>query len=141
MRNFSRLCNPISRLSFHNCLSFVLGVAQILLLMPANLHAQAVSRINGTVMDQAGAAILDAKVTVTNVDTNVSQTTATTSVGTYLVIDLIPGTYIVKVEKAGFKVFLNKNVAVVGGATSTADATLEPGTVTETIEVTAPAVS
>jgi len=57
MRNFSRLCNPISRLSFHNCLSFVLGVAQILLLMPANLHAQAVSRINGTVMDQAGAAI------------------------------------------------------------------------------------
>src|SRR2546427_803976 len=37
--------------------------------------------------------------------------------------------------------FSDKNVGVVGGATSTADATLVPGTVTETIEVIAPAVS
>src|SRR5712692_1279825 len=63
------------------------------------LHAQAVSRINGLVTDQAGGAIPDAKVTVTNVDTNVSKTTVSSSVGTYLITDLIPGTYTVKVEK------------------------------------------
>src|SRR5208282_4663722 len=55
--------------------------------------------------------------------------------------DLVPGTYNVKVEKAGFKSFVNNGVVVVGGATSTADAVLATGTVTETVEVTAPAVS
>src|SRR2546421_11098339 len=137
MKNLSRFRTPISQLAARQCRSFVLGVALVLLLAPAHLHAQAVSRINGTVTDQADAAVPDAKVTVTNVDTNVSQTTVTTSAGTYLVIDLIPGTYIVKVEKAGFKSFVDKNVVVVGGATSTANATLVPGTVTETVEVMA----
>jgi len=93
------------------------------------------------VIDQAEASIPDAKVTVTNVDTNVSQTALTTSAGTYLIVDLIPGTYVVKVEKTGFKTFVSKNVAVVGGATSTVNATLDPGTVTEIVEVTAPAVA
>src|SRR5437773_5046059 len=141
MKNFCGFSNPVFRLAARQCLSFVLGVALLLLLVPANLHAQAVSRINGTVTDEAGAAVPDAKVTVTNVDTNVSQTTTTTSAGTYLVIDLIPGTYVVKVEKTGFKAYVSKNVTVVGGATSTVNATLEPGTVTETVEVIAPAVA
>ena len=44
-------------------------------------------------------------------------------------------------EKTGFKTFVSKNVAVVGGATSTVNASLEPGTVTETVEVTAPALA
>ena len=78
---------------------------------------------------------------MTNVDTNVSQMTTTTSAGTYLVIDLIPGTYSVKIEKTGFKTFVSKNVTVVGGATSTVNAALDPGTVTETVEVIAPAVA
>src|SRR5690242_6114307 len=141
MKNFSDFRNCISRLTSRSGLASLCGIALLLFLLPANVHGQAVSRINGTVTDEAGAAVPDAKVTVMNVDTNVSQTTTTTSAGTYLVIDLIPGTYSVKVEKTGFKTFSNKNVVVVGGATSTADATLVPGTVTETVEVIAPAVS
>src|SRR5690242_8845496 len=140
MNSFSNFCNCISRLTSRRGLAFVCGFA-LLLLLPANTHGQAVSRINGEVTDQAGAEVPDAQVTVTNVDTNVSKTTTTTSAGTYLVIDLIPGTYTVKVEKAGFKAFVSKNVTVVGGATSTVNATLNPGTVTETIEVTAPAIA
>src|SRR5213080_3886149 len=141
MKNFSDFRNCISRLTSRRGLAFACGFALLLLFLPANLHGQAVSRINGTVTDQSGAAVPDAKVTVTNVDTNVSQTTVTTSVGTYLIVDLNPGTYIVKVEKAGFKSFVDKNVVVVGGATSTANATLDPGAVTETVEVTAPEVA
>jgi len=118
-----------------------LAMCALCLSCPQNLHAQAVSRINGTVTDQAGAAVPDATVTITNVDTNVSSTTTTTSVGTYLVIDLIPGTYTVKVEKVGFNTYLVKDVVVAGGATSTANATLAPRTIAETIEVIAPAVS
>src|SRR5205807_9261227 len=141
MKIFSRFRNPISLLASRFWPAFALAVNLSLFLAPANLHAQAVSRINGEVTDQAGAVVPEAKVTVTNVDTNVSQTTSTTSAGTYLVIDLIPGTYVVKIEKIGVKTFVSKNVAVVGGATSTVNGALVPGTVTETVEVTAPALA
>ncbi|HKW62917.1 MAG TPA: carboxypeptidase regulatory-like domain-containing protein [Candidatus Acidoferrum sp.] len=141
MNSFSDFRNCISHLISRRGLTLVCGFALLLLILPANVHGQAVSRINGTVADQAEAAVPDAKVTVTNVDTNVSKDTTTTSAGTYLVIDLIPGTYTVKVEKAGFKTFVSTNVTVVGGATSTVNATLQPGTVTETVEVIAPAVA
>lgn len=140
MKNSSSFRNCVSRLTLRWGLVFVCAFA-LLLLLPANVRGQAVSRINGEVTDQAGAEVPDATVTVRNVDTNVSKTTTTTSAGTYLVIDLIPGTYSVKVEKAGFKTFVSTNVTVVGGATSTVNATLNPGTITETVEVIAPAVT
>ena len=140
MKTFSKFRNRISRLSSRFWLASVL-LFGLSLFLPIKSHAQAVSRINGELTDQAGAVIPDAKVTVTNVDTNVSQMTTTTSAGTYLVIDLIPGTYSVKIEKTGFKTFVSKNVTVVGGATSTVNAALDPGTVTETVEVIAPAVA
>lgn len=136
------LCSGVrNRMASRYGLFAGLAVCLAVLLCPGELRAQAVSRINGTVTDQTGAEVPDAKVTVTNIDTNVSTSTTTTSAGTYLVIDLNPGTYNVKVEKAGFNSFIDRNVVVVGGATSTANATLKPGTVSETIEVTAPAVS
>jgi len=143
MEAILRLCSGVrnNRAAVRHGLVAGLAICLAVLLCPREVRAQAVSRINGTVADQTGAEIAEAKVTVTNVDTNVSQTTVTTSAGTYLIIDLNPGIYIVKVEKAGFKSFINRNVEVVGGATSTADATLQPGTVSETIEVTAPAVA
>ena len=98
MKIFSNFRNPISRLASRFWLAGVL-LFSLSLSLPINSHAQAVSRINGEVTDQAGAIVPDAKVTVTNVDTNVSQVTSTTTAGTYLVVDLIPGTDIVKEEK------------------------------------------
>src|SRR5438046_10255232 len=138
MKNFSDFLTCLSRLTSRLGLAFACGFALLLLFLPANLHGQAVSRINGTVVDEAGAAVPDAKVTVTNVDTNVSQTTTTTSAGTYLVIDLIPGPYVVKIEKIEFKTFVSKNVAVVGGGTSTVNGALVPAAGTEPVVVTAP---
>ena len=142
MESILRLCSGVrNRMAVRHGLVAVLATCLAVLLCPGEVRSQAVSRINGTVTDQSGAGVPDAKVTVTNVDTNVSQTTVTTSAGTYLIVDLIPGNYNVKVEKAGFKSFVDKNVVVTGGATSTADATLAPGTVTETVEVIAPEVA
>src|SRR5579864_5967372 len=140
MNNLRGLVHTIARKALKGWVSGFMAAAFLLLLMPLNLYGQAVSRINGEVTDQGGAVVADAKVTVTNVDTNVSQTTTTTSAGTYLIIDLVPGTYVVKVEKMGFRSSVTNNVLVVGGATSTANAILQPGTVSETIEVSAPSV-
>ncbi len=112
-----------------------------LLVTPSRLHAQALSGINGTVTDSSGATVADASVTITNVDTNVSRKTVTTSAGTYYVTDLIPGTYTVKVEKSGFKASVQQKVIVVGGATSTANAMLQTGEISQEVVVNAPSVA
>ena len=106
-----------------------------------HLHAQALSGINGTVTDTSGAVVAGASITATNVDTRVAKKAVATSAGTYYITDLIPGTYVVRVERSGFKVFVQQNVIVVGGATSTANAVLEPGAVQEEVQVSAPSVS
>lgn len=106
-----------------------------------SLHAQVLSGINGTVTDASGASVAGASITITNVDTNVSKKAVATSAGTYYVTDLIPGTYTVRVQQSGFKVFVQQNVIVVGGATSTANAVLQPGTVEEEVQVNAASVA
>jgi hypothetical protein len=114
-----------------------LSVALLLLSSPSGLRAQALSGINGTVTDPGGVPVPDAKVTITNIDTRVARTAITSSAGTYYITDLISGAYTVKVEKVGFKSFVQNNVNVQAGTQSTANASLVLGAVTETIEVTA----
>lgn len=140
MNHLTGLVHAIAGTTRTRWVSSFMAAAFLLLLVPLHLHGQAVSRINGVVTDQGGAVVPEAKVTVTNVDTNVSQTTTTTSAGNYLIVDVVPGTYLVKVEKGGFRSSITNNVVVVGGATSTANAILQPGTVSETVEVNAPSV-
>ena len=135
MRN-SSLCRKAYR-----AVLWCAAVLCLFLLLPSHAGAQALSGINGTVTDSSGAAVAGAKVTVTNVDTRVSKSMATTSAGTYYLTDLIPGTYTVRVEKTGFKAFVQQGVAVVGGATSTANATLQPGEIAQQVEVIAPSVA
>ncbi|HKN62407.1 MAG TPA: carboxypeptidase regulatory-like domain-containing protein, partial [Candidatus Acidoferrales bacterium] len=119
----------------------IVAVVLVFLCSPLRLNAQALSGINGTVTDQSGAAIEGASVKITNVDTNVTRAIQTTSAGTYYMTDLIPGTYDVRVEKSGFQVYIQKGVVVVGGATSTASATLVPGAVATEIVVNASSVA
>src|SRR5258708_35229563 len=59
--------------------------------------------IIGTVTDPQGNAVAGAKVTVTSVTKNTSEETTTNDSGNFSVIHLIPDTYKVKIEAAGFK--------------------------------------
>jgi hypothetical protein len=114
----------------------LLGVCIFLLSLPSGLHAQALSGITGTVTDESGAVILDAKVTVTNTATGVANTTTTTSAGTFTLTDLNPGSYSVKIDKPGFQTWLNKEINVeAGGKQASVEAVLKTGVATETIQV------
>src|SRR6266487_3778690 len=76
-----------------------------LCLAAAALYAQDISgNIGGTILDQTGATVPNAKVTVTNSDRNqVVRTITTGDSGTYSA-PLIPfGIYSIKVEANGFK--------------------------------------
>ncbi len=92
--------------------------------------------IIGTVTDAQGNAIADAKVTVTSVTKNTSVETTTNESGNFSVIHLIPDTYRVRIEAAGFKANDVASVLVQVDTTARVDAQLQVGAVTQTVEVT-----
>lgn len=92
--------------------------------------------ITGTVTDTQGAVIPGASVVATHVNTNATFTTATTSTGNYTIPSVPPGTYSVRVEMQGFKAFQRSGVIVIAGGTVSADARLEVGQVSESVEIT-----
>lgn len=99
--------------------------------------------IVGTIRDVSGGAIVAATVTVTNEGTNVAFKTTTNETGDYVAPNLAPGSYTVTAEFEGFKQAAVKSVRLLANRTVRVDLALEPGTVTQTIEVqgTAPVVN
>ena len=103
------------------------------------LAAQAVyGSIVGTVTDSTGGSINGAKVTITSLERQVTETATTNESGNYLQRNLIVGRYRIRVEASGFKAFQqDANVSV--DTEIRVDAKLELGAISETVEVTAEA--
>jgi len=91
--------------------------------------------ITGVVTDASGAAVPDAKVTITDQGTGVQTVVGSNSAGNYSTPPLILGTYKVSVEKTGFKTYTREGIILTGGATFREDASLQLGAVSETVEV------
>lgn len=104
----------------------------------SNANAQQVfGRIFGTVTDATGGAVQNAKVTVTDQAKGTQFNATTNESGNYEFNQLIPGTYGVSIEEAGFAKQQFKNISVLVDAAARIDAALQPGNVTQTVEVTA----
>jgi hypothetical protein len=96
--------------------------------------------LTGNVTDPAGAAIAGAAVTVTNIDTNSTQSAKTDSVGTYLIRPLPIGNYTLTIEAAGFARYVQKGIILTVNQAATQDVRLKVGAgKSETISVTADA--
>ena len=108
---------------------------------PSALRAQTLSGIQGTVTDQSGAVVPVAKVSVTNTATNVVSTATTSSAGSFTITDLIPGTYAIRIEKAGFAAWVSPNVRVEVGRNASVDAVLAVGNIEQSVEIAAPAIA
>jgi hypothetical protein len=93
--------------------------------------------ITGVVTDASGAAIPDARVTITDTQTGVKTVVGTNSAGNYSTPPLILGTYRVDVEKQGFKTFSRPGYSLTGGQTVRVDAKLDVGATSETVQVEA----
>lgn len=114
----------------------------LLLGAPPCLRAQVLSGITGTITDSTGKAIVGANVTSTNPATGVASHTITTSAGTYVMTDLIPAIYSVKIEVPGFKTQIVNGVIVeAGGRKITVDGALKIGSAEEIVVVTAPLIA
>ncbi len=92
--------------------------------------------IRGTVTDPNGALVPNAKVTITNVETNETRETTTGDEGSYNVPELKAAVYRISVEAAGFKTATVDTVQVGVGVIRNGDVKLEIG-VGESVTVTA----
>jgi hypothetical protein len=114
----------------------------LILMSAAWLYAQggAYGTILGTVTDNSGAVVAKASVEVTNIATNVTKHTETTSSGDFTVPYLAPGTYRVTAQSTGFQKSVVDNIGLVVGQEARADVALKAGAISETVEVQASAV-
>lgn len=106
----------------------------VCLLCVSGARAQGTADIVGTITDTSGAVLLGANVTLTNIGTNISRSTTTSTTGDYTFPQMPVGTYSITVEAMGFKRFAS-NVSVSAGDRARVDAKMELGEVSQTVEV------
>ncbi len=97
------------------------------------------SSVTGTVRDTSDAVVPGATVTLTNDDTDVAFVQVSSSTGAYTFEAVPSGRYSVRVELDGFKAFLSTSNRVAVGEPTTINAVLQPGELTDTVQVTASA--
>jgi hypothetical protein len=112
-------------------------IAFLSVIVTTKSQAQSITSgdITGTVTDPSGAVVPNAKVIVTNVSTNASQSTATTQQGNYRFAFLPQGRYNVNVTATGFQSLQLRGVLVTAGQPATADIKLQLSTASQTVEV------
>ena len=109
----------------------------VLAMTAPNSTGQAVyGSILGTARDSQGAAVAGAKVTVTSVAKGSTEETTTNDDGNYTVSHLIPDAYNIRVEATGFKAYEVKGVQISADTGTRVDATMEVGSVSQSVEVT-----
>jgi hypothetical protein len=93
--------------------------------------------LSGTVMDRSGAVVVDAKIEVTNSDTNVRTASSTNKSGTYVVTGLRPGRYRMAVSKDGFRSIVVTDITLNVQDVVSRNFNLDVGAFSESITVTA----
>jgi hypothetical protein len=115
------------------------GIALLLLTTAGAAAQESRGSITGKVTDPQNAVVPGAKVTITNTATNVAAYAATNSTGYWEVNFLIPGTYAVTVEAAGFQKATRSGITLDTGDKLAVDIQLQVGESTQEIRVTADA--
>jgi hypothetical protein len=114
----------------------LLGVV-VILAFASILSAQtATGTIVGSVNDSTGAAVPNAKVTLTNQATGVSVTTVTNGTGLYAFPYVPPGTYRITVEAAGFERAVHPDIRLEVGLSVRTNFTLQVGKAQQEVTVT-----
>ncbi len=126
----------------HRSRSCSLTVLLILLALwalasPAALAQEASATVNGIVSDPTGAAIPNAQVNLTNVDTAVTRSTRANSDGAYAFLNVVPGVYTVQASAPGFATVTQSAVTLVVNQTATFDFHLKVGESQQSITVDA----
>lgn len=104
---------------------------------PAAFAQQTFGSILGTVTDASGSVLPNAQVVLTNQETSLERTAATSSSGSYAFYNLSIGTYTVRVVREGFSEAKFPNILIQADRTVTLNARLTVGSVNSTVTVEA----
>jgi hypothetical protein len=121
----------ILRLSLVVCLGLGLWV------LPVWGQTAATAAVQGTVVDQQGAVVSGAEVTLVDLATSVARTVKTNENGQYIFTSVTPGVYKITASAPGFRQAVVPAVKVDVAKSYTVNFTLEVGEIAETVEVTA----
>jgi len=121
-------------------LVFLIGLALVLSTNASISYAQQVfGSIFGTVTDPNRAVVVNAKVTITDVNKGTKFEVTTDSVGNYNKGQLVPDTYTVAIEAPGFSKLVSNELEVRVDEAARFDASMKVGEVNTQVEVTATA--
>ncbi len=110
----------------------------LLLIAFARLSGQTnTASIRGTASDPTGAVVPGAQVVLINTGTGVQSSVKTNESGEYLFEFLTAGSFRIEAQVAGFKKFVRENITLDLGRQLRIDVGLEPGQITETVNVAA----
>src|SRR3974377_517907 len=114
-----------------------LFLAGILASMHAFGQGGSNGRILGEVTDQSGGVVHGATVSVIDNQRGTTRTLTTDDAGAYNAPELLPGTYVVRAQFAGFKETERQNIVVEVAKEYRVDLVLEPGGSSEKVTVVA----
>ncbi len=130
-------------MTFGNCkgkgLLAVFAVVLSIVLAGSATAQTGSATIQGTVTDQQGAVVAGATVKLVNESRGFSRTVVTSSSGAYSFSSVPPDTYQLTIEANGFKKLVQSSVSALVDKTTSIDAMLEPGAVSEVVNVAADA--
>jgi hypothetical protein len=102
-------------------------------------QATSTSTVSGQVTDQQGALVIGATVQLTEPTTNTTLSTISNDAGRYVFVNVPSGTYTMNFSKGGFTTYRVNDIVVSVGAALTVNVSLQIGSTTTTVEVTATA--
>jgi hypothetical protein len=97
------------------------------------------SNIRGTITDQNGGVVAGATVNLRNEGTGLARMTRSDDTGNYLFNNILPGSYTITVEMAGFKKYEQTGIDLTASRTLRVDVALQVGELAQTVEVAASA--
>ena len=112
------------------------AITTAFLFCASSAWAQATTSLRGAVTDPSNAAIPNATVRLTNIDTNLQRTTTTDQQGSYVFAEVVPGHYVLDVSATGFASFEQKGFQLLVNLPATINVHMKVGAATTTVEVT-----
>jgi hypothetical protein len=105
--------------------------------------AQSTSQLNGSVTDPSGAAVSNAKITLTETATGFQRTTTSNASGLYQFLEVPPGNYHLDATATGFTPFAATNITLLVKLPSTVPIKFQVAGVAQTVTVegTAPLIN
>ena len=98
---------------------YALGMFAVLAVLASFAAAQATSQLNGSVTDQSGASVSNAKITLTDTANGLQRNTTSNEAGLYQFLEVPPGKYKLQATGQGFSPYTASNVTLIVKTPST----------------------